>query len=80
MLAMGSKDVSPELEAMRRDTILTLEIRDEEALIRAASRGELEAKVLDGYRAQAQAPGDVSHQLRMISYPCRKALILGSAI
>jgi conjugative relaxase-like TrwC/TraI family protein len=62
--ATGHKE-SPELEAMRRDTILALEIRDQETLIRAASRGELEAKALDGYRAQAQAPGDVSHQLRM---------------
>ncbi len=62
--AAGHK-TSAELEAMRKDTILALEIEDDEALIRAADRGELEARILDGYRAHAHAPREVSSQLRM---------------
>ena len=57
----------PELEAMRRDTFRALEIADEQAEIRAMSRGELEAQVLEGDRAQATAPRDVSSQLRLTS-------------
>jgi hypothetical protein len=48
----------PELEALRRDTVRALEIADEQAEIRAMSRGELEAQVLEGDRAQATAPQD----------------------
>jgi len=55
----------PELEAMRRDTVRALEIADEQTEIRAMSRGELEGRVLDGERAQATAPPDVSSQLRL---------------
>jgi hypothetical protein len=55
----------PELEALRIDTFRALEITDEHAEIRAMSRGELEAQVLDGDRAQATAPRDTSSQLRM---------------
>ena len=55
----------PELEVMRRDTVRALEIADEQAEIRAMSRGELEGRVLDGERAQATAPRDVSSQLRL---------------
>jgi hypothetical protein len=55
----------PELEAMRQDTVRALEIADEQAEIRAMSRGELEARVLAGERAQAAAPPDVSRQLRL---------------
>ena len=55
----------PELEAMRRDTVRALEIAGEQAEIRAMSRGELEGQVLDGERAQATAPRDVSSQLRL---------------
>jgi len=55
----------PELEALRRDTVRALEITDEHAEIRAMSRGELEAQVLEGDRAQATAPRDTSSQLRM---------------
>ena len=55
----------PELEALRRDTVRALEIADEQAEIRAMSRGELEAQVLEGDRAQATAPRDVSSQLRL---------------
>ena len=55
----------PELEAMRQDTFRALEIADEQAEIRAMCRGELEARVLEGDRAQATAPPDVSSQLRL---------------
>ncbi len=57
----------PELEALRKDTFRALEITDEEAEIRAMSRGELEAQVLEGDRAQAAAPPDTSSQLRLTS-------------
>ena len=46
-------------------TIRALEIRDEAAIIRGMTRGELEARVLEGERAQASAPADVSAQLRL---------------
>jgi len=55
----------PELEALRRDTVRALEIADEQAELRAMSRGELEGQVLQGDRAQATAPRDVSSQLRL---------------
>ena len=55
----------PELEAMRRDTFWALEIADEQAELWAMSRGELEGRVLEGERAQATAPQDVSSQLRL---------------
>ena len=55
----------PELEALRRDTVRALEIADEQAELRAMSRGELEGQVLQGERAQATAPRDVSSQLRL---------------
>ena len=55
----------PELAAMQRDTFQALEIADEHAEIRAMSRGELEARVLQGERAQATAPPDVSERLRV---------------
>ena len=55
----------PELEAMRRETFRALEIADEQAEIRAMSWGELEGRVLEGERAQATAPRDVSSQLRL---------------
>jgi hypothetical protein len=54
-----------ELDALRKDTFRALEIADEHAEIRAMSRGELEARVLGGDRAQATAPRDTSGQLRM---------------
>jgi hypothetical protein len=57
----------PELEALRRDTVRALEIADEQAEIRAMSRGELEAPVLEGDRAQATAPRNTSSQLRLTS-------------
>ncbi len=55
----------PELETMRAATIRALEFRDEADIIRGMTRGELEAQVLDGERAQASAPPDVSSQLRL---------------
>jgi hypothetical protein len=55
----------PELEILRNDTIRALEIVDEQAEIRAMSRGDLEAQVHDGDRAQATAPPDMSSQLRV---------------
>ena len=55
----------PELEALRRDTVRALEIAGEQAELRAMSRGELEGQVLQGERAQATAPRDVSSQLHL---------------
>jgi conjugative relaxase-like TrwC/TraI family protein len=54
----------PEVEAMRKATITNLEIRDDAELLRAAGRGELEARVLEGERAWANAPEDVSGRLK----------------
>jgi TrwC relaxase/AAA domain len=55
----------PELAAMQRETFRALEISDEQAEIRAMSRGELKARALDGERARATAPPDVSVPLRL---------------
>jgi TrwC relaxase/AAA domain len=55
----------PELAALQRDTFHALQIVDEQAEIRAMSRGELEARVLEGDRVQATAPPDVSGRLRL---------------
>ena len=54
-----------ELETMRRATIAALEIRGEADIMRGLDRGELEARVLEGERAQASAPPDVSSQVRL---------------
>ena len=56
---------SPELEGMRLAAIRALEIRDEAAIIRGMTRGELEACTRQAERAQASAPPDVSRQLRL---------------
>jgi conjugative relaxase-like TrwC/TraI family protein len=56
---------NPELEAMRKAVFTALEIRDEADLIRGLHRGELEARVLAGDRAQASGPPDVSGTLRL---------------
>ncbi len=50
---------------MRRAVFTALEIRDEAAIIRGLRRGELEARILAGERAQASAPPDVSATLRL---------------
>ncbi|MGD0378100.1 MAG: MobF family relaxase [Streptosporangiaceae bacterium] len=59
--------LEPGLEALRKDTFHALEIADEHAEIRALSRGELEAQVLEADRAQVTAPPDTSSLLRLIA-------------
>ena len=56
---------NPELENMRNAVFTALEIRDEAEILRGLHRGELEAQVLAGERAQASAPLDVSGTLRV---------------
>ena len=56
---------NPELENMRMAVFTALEIRDEAEILRGLHRGELEAQVLTGERAQASAPLDVSGTLRV---------------
>ena len=56
---------NPELDHLRRTAIRALEIRDETEIIRGMTHGELEARILDGERAQASAPPDVSRELRL---------------
>ena len=51
---------------MRRDAIRAVEIADDEALIRAASHGELEARVTRGEQSQAVAPAP-AHHLRAVT-------------
>jgi hypothetical protein len=50
---------------MRKAVLTALEIRDEVDIIRGLDRGELEARALQGERAHAAAPPDVSRQLRL---------------
>jgi hypothetical protein len=57
---------SPELETLRQAAIRALQIPDEEALIRAASIGDLEARVYRGEQAQAAAP-EPAYELRAVS-------------
>ena len=54
---------NPELDIMRFSTMKALEITEDS--YRSMTRGELEARILDGDRAQASAPADVSSQLRI---------------
>jgi AAA domain/TrwC relaxase len=54
----------PEVEALRTDTLRALEIADEHAELRAMSRGELEAQILQADRAQVTAPPDLGSLLR----------------
>ena len=56
---------NPELEAIRKVVFSALEIRDEADVLRGLERGELEARALQGERARAAAPPDVSSQLRL---------------
>jgi hypothetical protein len=56
---------NPELDHLRQAAIRALEIRDETEIVRGMTRGELEARVLDGDRALASAPPDVSRELRL---------------
>ena len=59
---------NPELEAMRKAVFAALEIRDEADILHGIDCGELEARVLQGERARAAAPPDVSSQLRLTAY------------
>jgi hypothetical protein len=56
---------NPELEVMRNAVFTALAIRDEAAILRGMHRGELEARVLAGERAQASAVPDASSTLRL---------------
>jgi hypothetical protein len=56
---------NPELEAMRTAVLAALEIRDEADILRGLDRGELETRALQGQRARAAAPPDVSTRLRL---------------
>jgi hypothetical protein len=53
---------------MRQEAIRALEIRDETEISRRMTQGELEARALEGERAQAAAPADVSSQLRLTAH------------
>jgi hypothetical protein len=65
-ISMSGHNGSPELETLRQDAIRALQIPDDEALIRAASPGELEARVLRAEQAQAVAP-EPAHELRAVA-------------
>ena len=54
---------NPELDAMRSSTMKALAIPEDPYA--AMTRGELEARILDGDRARAAAPPEVSSQLRI---------------
>ena len=56
---------NPELETMRKAVFAVLEIRDEADILRSLDHCELEARALQGQRARAAAPPDVSRQLRL---------------
>ena len=56
---------NPALENLRKAVFAALEIRDEADIIGSLHRGELEARVLAGERAQSSAPPDVSTTLRL---------------
>ena len=63
-LALEAHRDRPELEAMRREAILALEIRNEAEIMHGMTQGGLEARILEGDRAMANAPRDVSIELR----------------
>ena len=65
-ISLSGHKGSPELETLRQDTIRALQIPDGEALIRAASHGELEAQVVRGQQAQAITP-EPAHELRAVA-------------
>jgi len=64
----------PELEAMRKAVFTALEMRDEAGILRGLDRGDLEAQALQGERARAAAPPDVSSQLRLTAQAAADAL------
>ena len=57
-MALEAHRDRPELEAMRREVIMALEIQDEAEIMRGLTRGDLEARALEGERAMADAPRD----------------------
>jgi hypothetical protein len=57
----------PAFQVARADAVRELKVPDEHAELKAAPRGELEARVLDGYRAIDTAPPDVSAALKLTS-------------
>ena len=65
-ISLSGHQRSPELETMRQEAIRAPENPDNEALIRAASNGELQAQVIRGRQAQAAAP-EPAHQLRAVA-------------
>ncbi len=56
---------NPERDHLRQAAIRALELRDETEITCRMTHGELEARILDGDRAQASAPPDVSRELRL---------------
>jgi hypothetical protein len=56
---------NPELEATRKAVLAALEIRDEADIIRGLDSSDLEVRTLQGERARAVAPPDVTRQLRL---------------
>ncbi len=62
---------NPELEHLRAATIRALEIRDEASIIRGLSRGELEARILDGERAQASVAAQRAERQASSDYAVR---------
>jgi hypothetical protein len=65
-ISLAGHNRSPELETMRQEAIRALEIPDNEALIRAATNGELQAQVVRGRQVQAAAP-EPAHELRAVA-------------
>ncbi|MBV8431499.1 MAG: AAA family ATPase, partial [Solirubrobacterales bacterium] len=64
-IAPESHRGNPELDHLRQAAIRALEIRDETPLVRGMAKGELEGRILDGDRAFASGPPDVSRELRL---------------
>jgi AAA domain len=56
---------NPELDHLRQAAIRALEIHDETEILRGMTHGQFEARILDGDRALASAPPDVSRELRL---------------
>jgi len=64
-IAPGPHRGNPGLDRLRQAAIRALEIRDDTGITRGMTHGELEARILDGDRALASAPPDVSRDLRL---------------
>jgi AAA domain len=67
-IAPGPHHGHPELDHLRQAAIRALEIRDDTEITRRMSHGELAARILDGDRALAAAPPDVSRDLRLTAH------------